>query len=595
MIENADPDADDDFLYGGDGNDVIDGNRGTDFIDAGGGNDTVLARAGGDTTDGGAGIDLIDFSGDTGAVNFDMTSGATTITGTAPVESNVNYESVIGSSGADTILGNAVDNSISGGAGADLLTGGAGNDTFVSGAGADSIEGGEDGPANPDGSIDVVDYSGETNGVTVRYTGDEAGTAQGTSTGTDTFIEIERIVFTDQTDAVNAFNDTVGVTLDTGAGDDFVEAGQGNDSLDGGDDIDELSYADSASPVTVDIGAGTATGAGTGDDTFRNFEDFTLTTGNDSATGSAGDETISGGLGDDTIDGAAGNDTLFGGDGEDLITSGGGNDTIDAGGGNDTIFGSIGDTIEGGGSAPGSSPGDTDTLDISPEIPVGGSFNVIPDPGGDPDNGTVEIFDAAGSLVGTISFTEIENIVCFTRGTMIETPAGEVAIQDLREGDLVLTRDHGPQPVRWIGSRVTPAAGKLAPVVIAEGALGNDRELRVSQLHRMLITDWRAELMFGEPEVLAAAKHLVNGDTIYVAEGGEVGYFHMLFDSHELVTANGAVSESFHPGEQGMSWLEEEVREEIFTIFPELRENAGTYGPAARTSLRAYEARALRR
>ena len=137
--------------------------------------------------------------------------------------------------------------------------------------------------------------------------------------------------------------------------------------------------------------------------------------------------------------------------------------------------------------------------------------------------------------------------------------------------------------------------GKVAPIVIKAGALDNDRDLRVSPLHRMLISDWRAELMFGEQEVLAAAKHLVNGDTIYVEEGLEVEYFHMLFDQHEIVTANGAPSESFHPGEQGMGWLDEEVREEIFTIFPELRGDYAEYGPAARTSLKAFEARALKR
>ena len=139
------------------------------------------------------------------------------------------------------------------------------------------------------------------------------------------------------------------------------------------------------------------------------------------------------------------------------------------------------------------------------------------------------------------------------------------------------------------------ATGKIAPVVIKAGALGNDRDLKVSQLHRMLIADWRAELMYGEPEVLAAAKHLVNGDTIYVEDGGEVEYFHMLFDSHEIVTANGAASESFHPGEQGVGWMAEETREEIFDIFPQLRVEIEGYGPAARTSLKAYEAKALKR
>ena len=578
-IENPNSAIGIDNLYGGDDNDTIDGNGGEDLIFGGNGDDLVLARDDADTTDGGAGIDTIDFTNDSGAVVFNMDTGATTVTGATgtDVESNINYENAIGSADADSITGNAADNSINGADGADTLTGAGGSDTFVSGGGDDSIDGSEDAG---DTDIDVVDYSDETVGIVVNYTGDEAGTAQGTSTGFDTFQNIERIVFTAQDDAVNASADNAGVTLDTGAGDDFVQAGQAADSLDGGADTDTLSYSDSADAVTLDLGAGTGTGGNADGDTFQNFEFVQASQNDDSVTGSAGD---------DNIEGLDGNDTIDGGDGAD---------TIDAGDGNDAIVGGIGDVIDGGGAANNngaSIPGDDDTLSVP--VPPGGSFVVNRDPGDD-ENGTIDIFDGpngTGNLVGTITFTEIENIVCFTRGTMIDTPDGEVAIEDLAEGDLVMTRDNGAQPLRWIGSKSLAAKGKLAPVMIKAGALGNDRDLKVSQLHRMLVTDWRAELMFDENEVLAAAKHLVNGDTIYVAEGGEVEYFHMLFDNHEIVTANGAASESFHPGEQGMGWLEQEMREEIFAIFPELRVQLDGYGPAARMSLKAYEARALKR
>lgn len=186
-------------------------------------------------------------------------------------------------------------------------------------------------------------------------------------------------------------------------------------------------------------------------------------------------------------------------------------------------------------------------------------------------------------------------VVCFVRGTVVETPAGPRAIETLAEGDLVLTRDNGSRPIRWIGSRTVLGRGGLAPVVIRAGALGNDRDLMVSQLHRMLLADWRAELMFGEPEVLVAAGHLAGGAGIRIVELGEVDYFHMLFDRHEIVTANGAPAESFHPGEQGIGWLAEAVRDEIFAVFPQLRSGLDAFGPAARTSLVAYEARALRR
>ena len=350
-------------------------------------------------------------------------------------------------------------------------------------------------------------------------------------------------------------------------------------------------------------------------------------TGNDTVDGGGGDDTVDGGDGNDTVTGGDGNDSVGGGDGTDSIDGGGGNDTLDGGagdddigvGGGDTAFGGAGDddfVIDGndlgndisilGGEAdeeaildpennPQPTPDGTGD-EIIVNTPPGGSFVVVPD-ATDPedDAGQIFILDAGGNTVSTITYDEVEAITCFTRGTMIMTPSGEVAIEDLSEGDLVMTRDRGAQPLRWIGSQSVEAKGKLAPIMIHKGALGNDRDLLVSPLHRMLIEDWRAELMFGETEVLAAAKHLINGETIHVQEGGEVEYFHMLFDHHEIVTANGAASESFHPGEQGIGWMAEEVREEIFEIFPQLRVEIEGYGPAARTSLKAFEARALKR
>ncbi|MEM1299600.1 MAG: Hint domain-containing protein [Pseudomonadota bacterium] len=591
-IEQTDPNAVLDTLYGGTGNDTIDGNTGDDLIYGGSGDDLVLAREGVDTTDGGAGIDTIDFSNDAGTVVFTMADGATTVTGgETDIESNINYENVIGSSGDDTLTGNDAANIIDGGAGDDLLTGGGGSDTFITGAGDDSVIGSEDAG---DTDIDVIDYSDEANGVVVTYTGDEAGTASGIGTGTDTFVEIERMVFTDERDAINAASDTVGVTLDTAGGNDFVEGGQGADSLDGGDGIDELSYADSEDPVNLDVGAGTATGGNAEGDEFVNFEDFTLTDGNDTFTGGDGDETVDGGLGDDSLDGGDGDDSIDGGAGDDTITGGDGDDTMAGGDGDDTV--AIGpetgdDSIVGG---EGGEDDGGDTIDV--QIPVGGGFDVIYS-GGDDEAGTINIRNQDDIVIDTITFSEIENIVCFTRGTMIRTASGEVAIEDLAEGDLIMTRDNGAQPLRWIGSQEVKAKGKKAPVTIKAGAMGNDRDLKVSQLHRMLVTDWRAQLMFDEAEVLVAAKHLVNGDTIFVEENSDdvVEYFHMLFDGHEIVTANGAEAESFHPGEQGMGWMAEETREEILELFPQLRVELDGFGPSARTTLKAYEARALKR
>ena len=78
--------------------------------------------------------------------------------------------------------------------------------------------------------------------------------------------------------------------------------------------------------------------------------------------------------------------------------------------------------------------------------------------------------------------------VCFAKGTWITTPSGQVPIEKLAAGDMVVTMDHGPQPIRWISSSKRHAIGDMAPILIRKGALGNTRDLRVSPQHRMLLS-----------------------------------------------------------------------------------------------------------
>jgi hypothetical protein len=193
-----------------------------------------------------------------------------------------------------------------------------------------------------------------------------------------------------------------------------------------------------------------------------------------------------------------------------------------------------------------------------------------------------------GNNAGFVPYADL--VACFTSGTLIKTQSGEVAIEDLTKGDMVLTMDHGYQPIRWIGSSKCAATGDLAPILIRKGALGNTRDLRVSPQHRMLLSGWHAEVLFGEREVLATAKSLVNDHSILREEGGEVEYFHMLFDSHEIVYAEGAPSESFHPGAEGWKALDMATRNEILELFPQLANgNFDSYGPSARASLKYKE------
>ena len=182
--------------------------------------------------------------------------------------------------------------------------------------------------------------------------------------------------------------------------------------------------------------------------------------------------------------------------------------------------------------------------------------------------------------------------ICFCRGTMIDTPQGARAIEDLREGDLVKTADNGAQPVRWIGSRKLSSVmlmvkEDLRPVRIAAGALGNGlphTTLMVSQQHRVLVRSRIAQRLTGSQEVLVAAKHLCMLDGIDLVDDFEpIEYFHILLDGHELVFSNGAATETLYTGAEALKSLNKAAVQEIRTLFPAPKSLEGV--PVAARSL----------
>lgn len=212
---------------------------------------------------------------------------------------------------------------------------------------------------------------------------------------------------------------------------------------------------------------------------------------------------------------------------------------------------------------------------------------------GDGNEETVNFTYTTQSTTGDtdVGLVTVNSVPCFVAGTLIETPDGRRPVHTLQAGDLVTTRDNGAQPLRWIGRRLVRAKGRFAPVRIAAGALGDHETIMVSPQHRVLVQDVLAHLLFAEPEVLAAAKHLVNDSSVRIVEGGYVEYVHILFDEHQIVCANGLLSESFLPGSQSQNLFEEEALAEITTLFPELDPETGEgYGPAARRVLKSHEA-----
>ncbi len=181
---------------------------------------------------------------------------------------------------------------------------------------------------------------------------------------------------------------------------------------------------------------------------------------------------------------------------------------------------------------------------------------------------------------------------CFTWGTHVLTPKGNRAVQDLRVGDPVVTRNNGVQTLRWIGERSVCGQGPFAPIHFLPGAIGNERDLRVSPQHRMLVSGWQAELYFGEPEILVAAKHLVNGRTIIPFRTLTVDYFHLMFDRHEIIFAEGTPSESFYPGHSVMA-ADRDIFIEVTSLFPALSE-AGQAWPFAAPVVKGAQAAILR-
>ncbi|WP_267958368.1 Hint domain-containing protein [Cereibacter sphaeroides] len=512
--------------------------------------------------------------------NFKSTNGDDYFEGSDrkdDVDGLAGNDTLKGGGGNDTLRGGTGNDSLAGDAGNDLLDGGDGNDTLSGGAGADALSGGR--------GLDIADYSGSKAGVTVNLTN---GTAGGGDADGDSFEGIDGLTGSAYNDRLTGF-DQVG----TAADDTFtnvIRGGGGNDTIDGRGGADSL-YGDDGNDSVIGGAGDDLVEGGTGNDTLQGDA------GRDILDGGAGDDSLSGGADADILSGGTGSDQLDGGDGDDLLDGGEGSDTLTGGAGNDTLLAGAGDVVIGGENADGS---DRDVLILN----TGGTrhYTIVRDAPGS-ESGYIHFQTPDGPQ--SVRFQDIEEIravPCFTPGTRILTLRGEVAVEALKAGDMVLTRDSGYLPLRWVGKRslgpeVLARAPELRPILIRRGALGPcrpERDMMVSRQHRMLVWGARAELLFGEGEVLVRALHLLGLPGVEEAAVEEVTYIHILFDRHEIVMADGAWTESFQPGDRTLDGLDADQRAELFAIFPELQgEAGGKLFTAARPTLRAHEVRAL--
>jgi len=198
--------------------------------------------------------------------------------------------------------------------------------------------------------------------------------------------------------------------------------------------------------------------------------------------------------------------------------------------------------------------------------------------------------------------TTTDVMVCFSRGTRLETPSGKRKIEDLRAGDLVLT-ENGPQPIRWIGStRVSywelVAKPKIRPIRIRAHAFDHnvpENDIILSPNHRIVLDDYRTSLFFGIERALCAVKYLVNNkgiEAILPTDGVE--YFHLLFDEHELVMSDNLASESLFMGSSAIDFMGAEAQKNLRKLFPTMgADGLVKFSRLALPELKAHEAQIL--
>lgn len=619
-------DAGDDTLVGGGGNDTLDGGTGSDVVSGDSGADLLIwaADAGStgahDIVHGGDGDDnynpdVYSFTGgDTlsmaasgpGADGFTVTfSSANSGTAEDAHGNTLAFDGIervstgdgadfVDASGAtlvdghgiriftgagdDTVYGSDGDNFIATGDGNDLIIGGAGYDLVESGAGDDTIygNGGRDGfrwgDGNYNGSIGNDVYYGEYGGQGGHVLGhiDPGSVNTLNAWQHDTDGNGVRITLD---------SSTSGIADATGAATGHLEFHEFNNVITG-------------------AGRDTVDGSAAGVDGFRTYTAW----GDDSIIGSAGNDELEGGAGADTIDAGAGDDMIsmagdlfssghaWDDDGSDLLVlrDGFGHDTVRAftireysapnGWGGVDHFPQdrldVSDLRDAEGN-----PVDLNDVTVGSYVDARGTHAQLTFPNGE----TLVLYEVDPADLTRATLHDL-GIPCFCRGTLIATDRGEIAVEKLAVGDLVQTRDHGLQPVRWIGGRALDAldlaaAPNLRPIRIRAGALGRGlplSDLMVSPQHRVLVRSAIAQRMFGAPEVLVAAKQLLAIAGIEQVAAEAVEYFHILFDRHEIVLSNGAETESLYTGAEALKSVGPAARDEILTLFPELRD-----GPAA--------------
>lgn len=192
-----------------------------------------------------------------------------------------------------------------------------------------------------------------------------------------------------------------------------------------------------------------------------------------------------------------------------------------------------------------------DFADVS--ISAGGVQYNIKSKGTNPDpiggfGETVVGSDGSNRTISGRSTVFNINLLCFASGTRVKTVAGNIRVEDLESGDLVVTAGDQVRPIIWIGHRhLCVAAPELAPIRIRAGAFGNclpERDLFLSPGHPVLVGAGADN----DGGVLVPVMCLINGTTITREPVANVTYWHVELDAHDILLAEGLPAESYIDG-----------------------------------------------
>lgn len=146
----------------------------------------------------------------------------------------------------------------------------------------------------------------------------------------------------------------------------------------------------------------------------------------------------------------------------------------------------------------------------------------------------------------------------FSHGTLLHTPSGQIAVQDIEPGMMITTSDRGPSRVIWIGSTtlvpaalgVEASACRLTRILPDAFGLGRpEANLMVGPGARILARPPGLQDSFGHDRILTPATDLVDGmNVIELIPQRPVTVFHLCLRRHAIIRASGIEAETFHPG-----------------------------------------------